>query len=223
MQFGKKEFPVVKILMMLAFLIPVSLSIPAMAQDEALYDPAAPAGSAFVRFINAGQDEIFQAPTVSGKTYEKVGFHGVSPYYPVKAGKIAAGLGGAMSTEKIESGAFYTVILNGVTLSTIKDEPITDVTKAMILFYNLSTRPNLSLKTEDGKVEIVAATEPGKSGFRAINPVPVKTAVYDGEIKVTDIGEAALKRNESTAMILFQGADQMLKASVVQATTDTTP
>ncbi len=204
----------------LAFLASVLLAAPAIAQDAGLYDPVAPEGSAFVRFINAGGGEDSFKPSIDGKTYKAVDRGDIGAYLPLKAGKFEAAMGPVKTEGMAESGLFYTAILKGGSLTILKDAPLTNAVKAMIMFYNLSDK-TVSLKTADGKIEVIAPVESGKSGSREINAVPVTLAAFEGDKKITDIGAPGLKRNESTAIILDTKSDGVLSSSMTQATTDT--
>lgn len=210
-----------RFILSMVLVVPALLASPAWAQDEGLYDPVAPAGSAFVRFINAGTKEEALKPALNGKTYKEIGHDAVSAYFPLKAGKLDAALGAAKASAKAESGAYYTAVLNGETLTVLEDSPIGNATKAMIVFYNLSATP-AALKTADGKVEVVPPVEAGKNGAREINAIPVSLAVYEGNKKLADIGAVTLKRNEATAIVASANADGTLGVATAQATTDTT-
>lgn len=188
-------------------------------QDDGLYDPVAPAGSAFVRFINAETTE--KDATIRGKSYDDVASGKVSAYFPVKAENAEIALGGVKATEKLEQGGYYTVVSKGGSLAVLKDQKIENPSKAVVALYNLSGKDNLSIKTEDGKIEVVAPASAGKSAYREINGVPVKLAVFDGASKATDIGTVSLKRGEATTLVVLDNGSG-ITASSVQATTDTT-
>ena len=73
----------------LALLVAPSLAF-ADNQDEGLYDPVAPAGSAFVRFISVdpSMKDGDDSPTVNGKEYDGVPFATVSPYFVIPKGDL---------------------------------------------------------------------------------------------------------------------------------------
>ncbi len=189
----------------------------AMAEDEGLYDPAPPSGSAFVRFINA--DEVPAQPEAKGKKHAKISTGIVSPYYPVAAGETDLRLGEAKTSQDIEEGAFYTAILKDAGLKVMKDQSPDNPAKAMLAFYNLTDKGDLTLKTDDGKVEIIPATGPVESGYRQVNGVEIKAAVYNGDAKIADAGSVDLKRGKASAVVVTQDGDDF-KASAVQAETD---
>lgn len=209
-------------LMAAALCLTALASLPACAQDEGLYDPVAPEGSAFVRFIHAGIDANPAEPSIKGKKYGTVDQGSVSAYFPVKAGSAEIVLGTNKAEQDLEKGGVYTAALKGRTFYVLKDDPLADPAKALITFYNLSDKAGLALKTTDGKVEIVGNVATGGNKSREINGIPVNLAIYADGAKVADIGEVILKRGEVTAVILLTTPEGSLKASAHQSRTDTT-
>ncbi len=209
-----------KWLVLLAFVVVAFGAGQSRAQDEGLYDPVAPEGSAFVRLINAGTADQAAKPEIRGKAYNEVGHNKAGAYVPVKEGQADIAVGAAKASETLESGAYYTAVLKGETLTVLKDEALKDQSKAIIGFYNL-TGKKLSLKTADGKIEVVPAVEPGKAGYREINPLAVQLAVFDGDTKTADVPNVELKRNAATGVMAKEDKDKV-EAVQFQATTDTT-
>ena len=71
---------------------------------------------------------------------------------------------------------------------------------------NLSDKP-LTLKTADGKTEVVKRVAAQGRGEREINPVKVSLALYDGNQKVGDVKPVALERGEAAVLyVTGQGA-----------------
>ena len=208
-------------LVLLSFVAVAFSAGQAKAQDEGLYDPVAPEGSAFVRVINAGTADKDAKPELRGKTYNGVDHNEVGAYFPVKQGQADLAVGTAKASENLESGAYYTAVLNGEALTILKDEALKDQSKALIGFYNLSGKP-LALKTADGKIEVVPSTENGKSGAREINPLDIQLAVFEGETKVSDVPAVELKRNAATSVVALKDKDGKVTAIQARATTDTT-
>lgn len=208
----------------------------AQAQDEGLYDPVAPEGSAFVRFINAEpelkmvQEDI--VPSVGGKKYETVGRKGgVSPYYPVSAkeGTLQVVFDAAGET-KLQAGMFVSVVLKDGALAFLNDTQPSSRLKALVSLYNLSGDKvtslegyeSLSLKTGDGKTEIVAPVANGQNGAREINEVEIALAVFAGDEKVTDLPATLFRRGAAYAVIVTGVKGDPQGAKIVEARTDTT-
>mgnify|MGYP003394246300 CR=1 FL=1 len=131
----------VKTMLLLAALTPVS----GYAQDEGLYDPLPPEGSAFVRFFSESTDPASQQAKANGKGYDYLHPKEISSYYIVPQGKIAAVIGKTANDFDAEAGKFYTVVLNNKEQLEVKTDPANDnQAKAQIIFYNLSEIANLS-------------------------------------------------------------------------------
>jgi alginate O-acetyltransferase complex protein AlgF len=205
-----------------AFVSSVSFSLPAQAAsnaDDGLYDPVAPEGSAFVRFIGHGGAE---KPSINGKSYESVEALKATAYYVAHEGQIEAVLGAAKVKSPVKAGKFYSAVVSDKALVLLEDPVLTNKAKAQIVFYNLSDAAKLSLKTaDDKKIGIVEGVGQNKNDVREINPVSVNLAVYDGDKKIADLGSVALERGQSYGVIAA-GKAGAVKAAVVQAKTDTT-
>jgi alginate O-acetyltransferase complex protein AlgF len=188
----------------------------ARAGDEGLYDPLPPEGSAFVRFIHADADADEATPSINGKAYDSVSFGGVKPYNVLKQGEGKISFGSANSTYAFQSGKYYSVILKDGKLAVV-DEPInTNQLKAQVLIYNLTDKPELSLKTQDGKVSVAGPAAPGAHAEREINPVKVNFAVFSGEEKITDVPAMALERKQSYVVAVMNKGGEV-KADIVKS------
>lgn len=64
---------------------------------------------------------------------------------------------------------------------------------------NLSDKA-LTLKTADGKTDVVKSVAAKGRGEREINPVKVSLALYDGDKKVGDVKPVALERGEAAVL-----------------------
>lgn len=184
--------------------------------DDGLYDPAPPAGSAFIRFINAGNDSV--APSIGDKQFDTLETRQVSAYFVFGKGDAEISFGEQSKELKIEEGQFYSAILNEG-LFVLTDTPNTDRTKSQIQFYNFSTHEALSLKTADGKVTITEGAAPNENRVRPINAVKLETALYKGDAKVGEPSTINLKRGMVHSAFVFPETDKIIW---VTNTTDTT-
>jgi alginate O-acetyltransferase complex protein AlgF len=187
----------------------------AHAQDAGLYDPLPPEGSAFVRFVSESPDGGSKQAKANDKDYDFLSSKQITSYYVVPQGSVKAKIGEAAKDFNAESGKFYTVVLNEGGALDVKTDPQNDnQAKSQIVFYNLSDKPNLSLKTADGKVEIVPPQATGAVADKQINPVKVSLAVFDGETKLKDLGSVSLERGASYSAIAMNDKDiEWVKAS----------
>lgn len=193
--------------------------------DEGLYDPLPPEGSAFVRFINAKPDASESLkPSLDGKSYDDLDFSEVSSYYvkPAAESVKVAFEGAGETTGKLEEGKFYTAVLRGSGVEIIEDAATENRTKALVLFYNLTDKNALGLKTADGKTAIVPDVKSGDVGSREMNAVRIGFSVAEGDSAVAKVDEQALQRGSAYAVIAMTGKDGAPQALFVPSRTDTT-
>lgn len=196
-----------------------TFTAPAFAQDQGLYDPLPPEGSAFVRFVSESSESGSKQAKANGKGYDYLNFKQVSSYYVLPKGSVKAEIGAATKDFNVESGKFYTVVLNESGALDVKTDPQNEnQAKSHIVFYNLTDKPNISLKTADGKVEIVPPLAAGAVGDKQINPVKVPLAVFDGDKKLKDLGSVSLERGSSYSALALNDSD----VEWVRASTNTT-
>ncbi len=196
---------------------------PAQAADDGLYDPVAPAGSAFVRVINTGLERSAVEPEIRGKKYDEVEYGAIGPYVPVPAGKAPVAIGTLGKDIEVAEGGFYSLAVRGNDVIVFKDAALTDPAKALVTLYNLTGRDGLALKTaDDKKIEIVPPVVSKKSGERPINPLPVKMAVFDGEQATPVPADATLKRGAVTNILVREGDGDNLNVTAFFSVTDTT-
>jgi alginate O-acetyltransferase complex protein AlgF len=197
----------------------------AAGPDEGLYAPVPPDGSAFVRFVQADPAVKEDAkPKAAGKAYDGREFASVSAYYVVPQGKTALEFGPAKDDRDLVAGKFYTVVLlAGGQMGVIEDKAADNRAKALIQLYNLSAKPDLSLKTADGKVEVVPATPAGASGSREINAVKVPLALHGtGASGSEPVGDVTLERGKALGLFAFDNGVGGVRIVQVSASTDTT-
>lgn len=194
-----------------------ALAIPAAAQDDdALYDPAPPPGAAFVRVINATTDKA--AATIGGGPDTEIGIGEATPYAVVSDDTVPVTLGDRSADVPAADGSFVTVVVrpDGDPLVLV-DEANENRGKAMITLYNLTDAP-LSLKTEDGSIEVLEAVAPGASASRAVNPLSIGFKVYDGDSSVADVAKADLRGGKAYAVVVTENTSGPQARWVVAST-----
>lgn len=191
--------------------------------DEGLYDPVAPDGSAFIRFIQAS-DKLFEAvPKVDGKKYPMLQFGDSSPYFVIPQGSHSVAFGPYVEKMDIEAGKYHTVaIYEPSKLVIMEDNKNDNRAKSLLSFYNLTQHNSLELKTEDGKVTIIAPLEAGTTNSRLVNALTIKLAIFNSFTKIADLEPVALKRGKAHSVLLLEGARGKVETRIVDNTTDTT-
>lgn len=175
------------------------LSLQALAgADAALYGPSAPKGSSFVRLYNASSAPT--AASVGNTQIKQVSAQGSSDFSFLPGGDYTAQVGGKSVPVKLASDKYYTLVNNASgNPQLIEEPPFKNKQKALVRVQNLSDQ-SLTLKTADGKTEVVTPVAAKGRGEREINPVKVNLALYAGDKKVSDVKPVALERGEAAVL-----------------------
>ncbi len=205
-------------LLLLIFVVMLSACKDTQADsDVGLYDPVAPEGSAFVRFLNLAAAEITpeaQGET-KGKTYDLLKKMEVSPYFVVPEGDVAFSMGDKNMTTSVLSEHFYTVVNKGA-LRVLKDQGNDDRSKATIAFYNFSDIPALTLKAREGSVAVLKDVGEGNTSARDMNAVKIDFSIHDADKKLIALPEEVIERGNHYS-IIYDG----VSVKMVTATTNT--
>ena len=190
------------------------------AGDEALYDPAPPPNSAFVRVIDARGQGNMQVTV--GQAAVTVPATGVSPYIIVPQGEQDVALSTQSSKVNLSAGKYYTIalFLNGSTQPTLlEDQILTNPAKSGVYVYNFSDASSLKLYAPQPKVAVVENLKPGTSAFKSVNAVTVQLAVMDGDKTLSDFGQVNLKRRTGLTFVVFGTGDAKKAIAVPNQTT----
>ncbi|QVM90573.1 alginate O-acetyltransferase AlgF [Pseudomonas entomophila] len=166
--------------------------------DAALYGPSAPKGSTFVRLYNASGAPA--AASVGNTQIKQVGAQASSDFSFLPGGDYTAQVGGKSVPVQLAADKYYTLVnSSGGNPQLIEEPPFKNKQKALVRVQNLSDQP-LTLKTADGKTEVVSPVAAKGRGEREINPVKVNLALYQGDKKVGDVKPVALARGEAAVL-----------------------
>ncbi|UVL90196.1 alginate O-acetyltransferase AlgF [Pseudomonas sichuanensis] len=166
--------------------------------DAALYGPSAPKGSTFVRLYNAASSPT--AASVGNTQIKHVGAQASSDFSFLPGGDYTAQVGGKNVPVKLAADKYYTLVNNASgNPQLIEEPPFKNKQKALVRVQNLSDQ-QLTLKTADGKTEVVKPVAAKGRGEREINPVKVNLALYAGDKKVGDVKPVALERGEAAVL-----------------------
>lgn len=180
-----------------------TVSAAAMAQDGSLYAPPPPADAAAVRALTAtGGAAALQVGTVTlqAKPGKPTG------YRNVKQGQLAVKIGGQTIAKPFAAGRYYSLVAGnfGREKFRVYADPKPSLSKATIVFYNLSSMDQVSLKTADGKITLQQNVAHGASVSREVNPLKVGFAVFHGAKKLGTIAPVQLRRGASLGIFLTQ-------------------
>ncbi|PYC24900.1 alginate O-acetyltransferase AlgF [Pseudomonas mosselii] len=166
--------------------------------DAALYGPSAPKGSTFVRLYNAAASPA--AASVGNTQIKQVGAQASSDFSFLPGGDYTAQVGGKSVPVKLAADKYYTLVNSAsANPQLIEEPPFKNKQKALVRVQNLSDQ-SLTLKTADGKTEVVSPVAAKGRGEREINPVKVNLALYQGDRKVGDVKPVALARGEAAVL-----------------------
>ncbi|NWE40437.1 alginate O-acetyltransferase AlgF [Pseudomonas yamanorum] len=166
--------------------------------DAALYGPVAPKGSSFVRVYNASNQEV--SATVGSTNLSEVAPLASSDFSFMPGGDYSAKVGSQTLPVKLAADHYYTLVSSGSGQpQLIEEPPFKNKQKSLVRVQNLSDK-SLTLKTADGKTDVVQAVAAKGRGEREINPVKVSLALYEGDKKVGDVKPVALERGEAAVL-----------------------
>lgn len=186
--------------------------------DAALYGPTAPKGSTFVRVYNASSSEI--SASVGNTSLNEIGPLASSDFGFMPQGDYTAKVGSQSLPVKLASDHYYTIVNNTSGAPQLVEEPpFKNKQKSLVRVQNLSDKA-LTLKTADGKTDVVKAVSAKGTGERQINPVKVSFALFDGDKKVADLKPVALERGEA-AVLYVTGTGSSLSPVWVKRPTGT--
>ncbi|MFD2642135.1 alginate O-acetyltransferase AlgF [Pseudomonas japonica] len=166
--------------------------------DAALYGPSAPKGSTFVRLYNAASQPV--AANVGNTPINQVGAQSSSDFSFMPQGDYSAKVGSQTLPVKLAADHYYTLVNHADGKAQLVEEPpFRNKQKSLVRVQNLSDQA-LTLKTADGKTEVVKPVAASGRGEREINPVKVSLALYEGDKKVSDVKPVALERGEAAVL-----------------------
>jgi len=196
------------------------LVVPLSSADDGLYDPAPPPDAAFVRVVHAQPGTGELAPSLGSKSLDALAYQQSSPYVVVPQGERQASFGASGSAPfTVSAGSFYTVALatQGVVLL---DDPInTNLTKSLLVIYNLSDIASISLRTADGATTIVDGVAPGTVGHRAVNPLEVTLAAWSGDAAIQAFDTLKMERGEAYSVFVMGTGSDVTAVLVANTTT----
>lgn len=169
------------------------------ANEEALYGPVAPPGSAFIRLFNNAPSTALSA-IIGGKQLDVDGAYSASGYQFLPAGEYSLEMKSLSRQLTLDADHYYTAYVDASgKIAVVEGRGFDQRKKALIAFYNLTASP-LSLKTANGKGTVVADVASNESGFREVNAVKIGLAAFINEEKIVDAKPVVLKRGKTFSL-----------------------
>ncbi|RJG09703.1 alginate O-acetyltransferase [Pseudomonas cavernicola] len=179
----------------------------AQADEAALYGPVAPDGSTFIRGYNAGSATFDLS--LGSVQLRAIAPRASSDFKFLPAGSYTAKSGGQSLPVQLKVNKYYTMVqLPGGALSLVDEPVFRNRQKAMLRLQNLSDS-SLTLKTADGKTEVIKPVSANSRGEREINPVKVRLALFAGDRKISDLDPLVLERGEIVCLYVTGTADKL--------------
>jgi hypothetical protein len=181
-----------RFILFLALFIGFTVTSAKADPDSGLYDPVPPEGAALVRYVNFSNEAL--SPQLDSKDFGPVASKKVSPYFVVLEGVKELQMGDELKKLNLSGENFYTIVYHDE-ITVFLDKPNNNRAKATIGLYNLGSKKPLSLWAENGTVELLKNVEPYGVKSRQINSVKTDFGVYRGKIRLADLGEEIIERN----------------------------
>ena len=185
------------------YLLLLAVTTAATADDAALYGPEAPPGSAFIRIFNATPTTIGDA-SVAGKPFRKLAQYEASDFQFVANGSYVLKIGEATEQVPMRAGKYYTATVDSHGIKVHELTPPENRLKALVMVFNLTGRPGIALKTQDGE-QIITKAGIGEFGRRAVNAVRVEMALYDAGQKLADTRPINFSRGRAYNLFVTEG------------------
>ncbi len=182
------------------------IASPAGADDEGVYGPSAPAGSAFLRVYNGTAQQEVDAH-IADKTLDNIGAYAASDFVFLPPGQYTLTAGAASQSMTLKADRYYTAALDGKSFHVVDNDRYTNKLKALVMLYNFVDGTNLSLRTADGR-PVVDKVSGNAFGQREVNPVKVTLALYDGEKKLSEVKTITLERGHVFGLFATGSKDQ---------------
>lgn len=173
----------------------------ARAGDEALYGPAAPPGSAFIRIFNGGAQSLIDA-RVGPEDLNEIPPYEASEFTFLPPGSYDLTAGALKHKVTLQPDRFYTAAVIDGKVQLIDNDKFNNRMKALVIVYNLTGDSALSLKTADGKTPVVENVPPSKSGQREVNAVRTQLALYKGAQRVAPVRQVAFERGRAFSLFV---------------------
>lgn len=186
------------------------ISLPGLTDEAALYD-LAPADSAFLRIINLRSDQSVAAHAdaiasknalmldIENKRLSTAGYCSASEFIYLPAGTTEQKINGIPWKGSLQANKAYSLLISDKSATLLEDYRAEDSRRGMLVVYNFSDYPRVSVQTAQSARSVLAHIPAGASAARVINPLKSAFEIIDSD----NSEGASLARTE--AMIFQPG------------------
>lgn len=180
-----------------------AVALPALAQDNQLYEDPADPNASFVRVVSPGET----LAVVADNTFDAVQ-GGVTPYVMVMAGSVSVAVGDLASEGDIPPTSFYTFVRGtDGDLHMLRDDITNSPAQADLVFYNLSDLPSVDLYVPS--VDALAIEDITQNTSRQVTlkaPLTLDFEVRDGDALLASLMAIEMRRRAGVTVV-FSGSD----------------
>lgn len=172
---------------------------PARADDDALYGPDAPPGSAFIRLFNASDEHDLQGQ-VGDVEFDDSGAWGITGFEFLPPGQQQIVVGSVSQAISLEPDRFYTAVYDGQSVRLLQNQRYDNRLKALLILYNLTDAKQLSLRTPDGSATIIDSVAQEAYGTREVNAARARLSLFAGDRRLADTPPVTLNRGKAFSL-----------------------
>ncbi|MEW6167550.1 MAG: alginate O-acetyltransferase AlgF [Pseudomonadota bacterium] len=172
---------------------------PARADDDALYGPDAPPGSAFIRLFNASDEHDLQGQ-VGDVEFDDSGAWGITEFEFLPPGQQQIVVGSVSQAISLEPDRFYTAVYDGQSVRLLQNQRYDNRLKALLILYNLTDAKQLSLRTPDGSATIIDSVAQEAYGTREVNAARARLSLFAGDRRLADTPPVTLNRGKAFSL-----------------------
>jgi len=187
------------LLLPLLFFVLLVLTAPARADDDALYGPDAPPGSAFIRLFNATDEHDLQSQ-IGDVEFDDSGAWGITEFEFLPPGQQQIVVGSVSQEISLEPDQFYTAVYDGQSVRLLQNQRYENRLKALLILYNLTDAKQLSLRTPDGSATIIDGVAQETYGTREVNAARARLSLFSGDTHVADTPPVTLNRGKAFSL-----------------------
>ena len=166
------------------------ISLPGFTDEAALYD-LAPADSAFLRIINlqldqsvAGHGDAIAGKNalilyIENKRLSTEGYCSASEFIYLPAGTTEQEINAIPWKGSLQANKAYSLLISDKSVTLLEDYRAEDSRRGMLVVYNFSDYPRVSLQTAQSARSVLAHIPAGASAARVINPLKSAFEVID--------------------------------------------